>query len=333
MGRSRQTAETITRQISGLRTLQQQQLAREYAPSARRLSDGYNQALEGINRSIAGFAKNGKVAPLTESIKKNLDGMQPLITEESKLLQATGIRSGVNFGGIALAKGGLDTRGGNIEGFVGSKVDYVNSPEFKTAVNKLGTYHADNIANLISKQVALGKDPEASAAAIMGYFNASPALPKADIENLTRTLQNYAARRATSETYKRSGVKQWLWVANLGSACLSCSLLHNTIHDLSEEPICNDHHRGRCAMAPITPSWDDLLGISKGSPEYETGQSWFDNLSDAEKRKLLGVKLFEAYQRGDVVINTQTVVGVYNNPIFGEMRRRNTNGEIARLSQ
>lgn len=331
MGRPRRDVEQMLAEIRRQRDLQYARLARDYSPSARRLLDAYNRTLPAIEQLIFAYPDRINLATLLSGITRELNSLQTIVFAESSTLQTGGIRAGLDLAIQTLNKGGLAVRFNQpLLEALNASIGYVDSQAFIDAVEGYGAYHAGRVGDLILTQLALGKNPNETARLIWNYFTVDPKYPLADIENLTRTLQNYSARRGASEVYKRNGVTQWIWVANIGNprTCLSCIMLQGTVHDIEKEPFCNDHHRGRCSAAPVTPTWASM-GLTGGKePLIQTGVQYFDSLSDQQKQLLLGTQLFKAYAKGLADITPETVVGTYENSIFGTMRRVNSNAEI-----
>jgi hypothetical protein len=79
----------------------------------------------------------------------------------------------------------------------------------------------------------------------------------------------------------------------------------------------------------MTRSWQSL-GYSTGRDvEAELGRVWLLNQDEDSQRRYMGRDLYEAWRMGRVrEIDAQTVVGVYEHPVWGEMRIRKSNAEI-----
>lgn len=332
MGRARVNPASVFQTITNMRNLQATRLNREYAPTARRLNELYQEKLKVIQDALA----KETLRKIAGVIIQEFADISQMVQLEAPALQTSGVKAGYDLALPILNKGGVEVRATTAQlNTLLITIDYVSTQAFQNAVGGYGAYHAEVVGQLITAGQANGLNSQAVAAQIWQYFAGTPQKPLRDIENLTRTLMNYSARRATSEVYKANGVRFWIWVANLGNprTCLSCVMQHGTLHDIDKEPFLADHHRGRCAQAPLTPTWQQMGIVGGRDLSYPTGQEYFDNLSDTQKRLLLGADLFEAYRLGQAIITPDTVTGSYTNPIFGEMKRRNTNAEILRLSQ
>jgi hypothetical protein len=95
----------------------------------------------------------------------------------------------------------------------------------------------------------------------------------------------------------------------------------------------NDHHRGRCAAIPITPSWRELGFPDGREPAFETGVDWFNRQDAATQRAVLrNDRLFAAIQAGEVAFTPEMIVGTYDNDVFGRMRRARSFVEIVGAS-
>lgn len=317
-------------------------LANGFAPAAARLAEAYAGVLPEIERILSrlGDPQNpvyadgdvGQVEALDTlraRIARELVDLQRVIESQAATLQAGGVEIGISTGAANLTAGGMGV-GFNrptVQSIV-SAIDYVDSVAFRDAVGRLGTYHAEQIANLIVTSVAQGRNPREIARLARDYFTVRRS-PEADAYNLIQTTQIYSARRGTQAVYQENGVSEWVWSANIGDTrtCRACVAMHGTRHPVSE--VLNDHHRGRCAMVPVTPRWSEL-GFSGGAEvQIETGVDWFYRQDSETQRAVIGNNLiFEAIQRGQIDFSPDTIVGVYQNPIFGEMRRERSYREI-----
>lgn len=112
----------------------------------------------------------------------------------------------------------------------------------------------------------------------------------------TETLRVY--RQATLERFQASSVLTgWTWVAKLDErTCPVCVALHGTVHPLGEEM--GTHPNCRCAMAPLTETWNDDIPETRFTPE--TGETWFAKQSPERQRAMLGPGKFALYQAGEL---------------------------------
>ncbi|MCL5957851.1 MAG: phage head morphogenesis protein [Chloroflexi bacterium] len=73
----------------------------------------------------------------------------------------------------------------------------------------------------------------------------------------TEMLRSY--REASRQTYLANSdvVNGWIWHAVLSTrTCAACWAMNGTLHKLNER--LDDHVRGRCAMMPVTRTWQEL---------------------------------------------------------------------------
>lgn len=330
----------LERQIRITRERQFRQLAREYRPVAERLAEAYQRSIPGIEDaikklpdllnpqypSVVTAADQEVIEAFLKRTASDLDSLRRALDDTLPGLQNGAVEAGVR-GGIAnLNAGGMGVQFGRplLEG-IQAAVDYVDSPVFQLKLRELSAYHSDKIRDLLLIGQATGTNPRQTARLIAEYFTSRR--PLIDADNWARTTQMYAYRQGTRRVYERNGVREWIWSAALDDrTCMACIAMHGTRHPVTE--VLNDHHRGRCAMVPVTPTWAEL-GFSDGQePQYQTGVDWFNNLSDERKARIMGPQLYEGWKAGLFDFNPQTVVGTYQNDVFGEMRRRRTNQEI-----
>lgn len=118
---------------------------------------------------------------------------------------------------------------------------------------------------------------------------------------ITRTEQLDAYRNAAAKTMVRHEdvLAGWQWVSALTKrSCPSCIAMHGTIHSL-DEPGPLDHPCGRCSRLPITRSWRALgFDIDEPQDALPDKHAFWDGLSDADKKDVLGPRRYEAYQQG-----------------------------------
>lgn len=128
---------------------------------------------------------------------------------------------------------------------------------------------------------------------------------------IARTEALRAYREATRQAYlaNREVVKGWIWCAALdGRTCPSCWAMHGTVHGLNER--LDDHPNGRCAMIP-------LLREEEEAP-IEPGERAFERLAEEEQVRILGLRGYEAYRRGEVTL--KDFVGRRRSRDWGTMR-------------
>ncbi len=183
---------------------------------------------------------------------------------------------------------------------------------------------AEAARQALEQSILLGYGPERVAREIRNALGIS--LDRALKISRTEILRAY--RIANLESYKQNPniIKGWKWLtAGDGLVCISCRLMNGTVHKLSEEM--HSHPNCRCAMSPITISWEDLgemygldfsgidnppididalaekWGLSeKQVRQYKinqmSGKDWIESLSDNEQMRLMGKTKFYAWKDG-----------------------------------
>lgn len=154
----------------------------------------------------------------------------------------------------------------------------------------------------LSRGVALGLNPRRTAARMLtsveDSFNGG--LARALVIARTETLDAYRTAAQQAHSANRDVVRGWQWIATLSTrTCPACIAQHGSKHPLSE-PGPHDHHQGRCARMPITATWKEL-GIDAPEPAsvVPDAPTWWNGLSEADKRRILGPSRYDAYRRGD----------------------------------
>lgn len=174
-------------------------------------------------------------------------------------------------------------------------------------INLLAGTVADYVRNTLLEAVALGYNPRKTAGLIAEAFGRG----LTDALRMARTAQLWASRAATQAQYQLNAdiVVGWQWFATLDdTVCQSCIVMHGTVHGLDE--ILNDHHNGRCAMLPIVAGFDN--------PLEQTGVQWFESLSEAKQRQILGPGKFEAWKQGKFTL--PQLSREHNDDVYGAMR-------------
>lgn len=174
------------------------------------------------------------------------------------------------------------------------------SPLHDALVEQLGESVADQVGRALLRGVTLGWNPRKIASWMARELG----------QGLTwalrtaRTAQLWAYREASRASYVANSdiVEGWIWHAKLGDGrtCMSCIAMHGTVHEPGE--VLNDHHNGRCAMVPLTVSWETLglRGLPDTRPTVQAGRDWFDGLSAAEQQRYMGRSMWQAWQEGKV---------------------------------
>jgi hypothetical protein len=162
----------------------------------------------------------------------------------------------------------------------------------------------DRVIEQIISGVGQGFNPQKIARLIQDAFGGG----LTDALRNARTVQLWSYRDSARANYTAAGITQWVWWAELDDVCcMSCVSQHGSIHDMSET--LDDHYNGRCAMLPY------IEGLS---PTEQTGQSWFDSLSEQEQRKLMGPGKLEAYKAGQFTFDKLSKQ--VDNEVYGTMR-------------
>jgi hypothetical protein len=162
----------------------------------------------------------------------------------------------------------------------------------------------DRVIEQIISGVGQGFNPQKIARLIQDAFGGG----LTDALRNMRTVQLWSYRDSAKANYTAAGITQWQWWAELDDVCcMSCVSQHGSIHDMSET--LDDHYNGRCAMLPY------IEGLS---PTEQTGQAWFDSLSEQEQRKLMGPGKLEAYKAGQFTFDKLSKQ--VDNDVYGTMR-------------
>ena len=186
-----------------------------------------------------------------------------------------------------------------------------NGPLFEKLA-QLGPYTAQQVADAIVENVALGLNPQQWAGVIRDQMGGG----LTDAIRMARTVQLYSYREASRANYAANPrtVEGWYWFAQLDSdTCLSCVAQHGTLHPVDET--LNDHHNGRCNMIPAVVGFDNPMGDV-------TGEDWFSQLPEATQRAMMGPGKFNAWRDGKFTFGDLSSMRV--DPVYGPMRIEET---------
>lgn len=158
------------------------------------------------------------------------------------------------------------------------------------------------IGQELVRGVAEGLNPRETARLIMrnaqDHFNLS--LNRSLVITRTEQLDCYRAAGQATMLAHDGVLAGWQWVASLTArTCPSCIAQHGTLHSLSE-PGPLDHPCGRCARLPVTRSWRGM-GFDQDEPDdaLPDKHAFWDGLSDADQKHVLGPSRYTAYKRGE----------------------------------
>jgi SPP1 gp7 family putative phage head morphogenesis protein len=207
----------------------------------------------------------------------------------------------------------------------------------RTLLDGLAPDGVRQIGGAIVTGIATGKSPRETARIVSNAFgvNASRSL------TIARTETMRAYRESSRQAYLANPavVTGWTWVSALDRrTCACCYALHGSTHKADEQ--LDGHPSCRCVMAPITPTWKELLGnagsgITDTRVKLETGPARFAKLDPEVQRQILGPGKHRLYVQGKLEL--RDVVQRSRSRAWGTMRReasiRRSLDNAARRSQ
>ena len=151
--------------------------------------------------------------------------------------------------------------------------------------------------------IAVGDNPRRTAARLMKETEAgfNWGLTRALNIARTETLDAHRAATKAGEKANREVLAEWEWHASLDRrTCPSCLAKHGQRFPLEDDGP-QDHQQGRCARVSITKTWAEL-GFDIPEPKSVTRDSkeWFDSLTPATQREILGPTKLKLLQDGDI---------------------------------
>lgn len=172
-----------------------------------------------------------------------------------------------------------------------------------TYLEELGASVLDSIHSELIRGVSVGSNPRDVARRIMGRVQGRFAGGLGRAMTTARTVMldaNRDAARAT-ELANRAVLQEWEWSADLSpDTCRACFAMHGRRFPL-EQPGPEGHPNCRCARKVVTKSWEELgfHGIEEPPPLTPDADKFFDGLSEAEQRRILGNAGFEQWKAGN----------------------------------
>lgn len=134
---------------------------------------------------------------------------------------------------------------------------------------------------------------------------------------IARTEMMRAYRQGTLAEYRESKVvRGFKRLVKKSTACVACLMLDGEQYKVKEE--LEDHPNGKCQAVPLVRGMDD--------PAWETGRAYFEGLSEAEQRKLMGNQKFEAWKEGKFDLSAMAVKT--SDPVWGSEPRVATVKEL-----
>ena len=164
-----------------------------------------------------------------------------------------------------------------------------DSPLMKGFIKGYGLDLAQKIGSEILDGVGLGMNPFKVGKLISKYLG----LGLSDAIRLARTTQMWTYREATRATMAANSniLDGWIWFAIMDQAvppCESCLSNHGKLFPVNE-PL-DDHWNGRCVQLPHVAGDDN--------PITESGEEWFNKLTEEQQRGIMGKEKLNAYKEG-----------------------------------
>lgn len=151
--------------------------------------------------------------------------------------------------------------------------------------------------------IAVGEHPNRVAAKLLKQVGSEFNGGLSRAMTIARTEMLDAHREAGKAADKKNAdvLGAWEWNAKLDArTCPSCIAQHGSRHSLDESgPL--DHQCGRCARVPVTKTWKEL-GFDIEEPRSATpnAEEWFDNLTPATQKEILGATRLQLLQDGQI---------------------------------
>lgn len=182
-----------------------------------------------------------------------------------------------------------------------------STEQITSLTNALSPQAYDVVRRELIRGVAAGTSPRDTAARIVRRaeqgFNGG--LNRALTIARTETLDAHRAAAALGQAQQTEVLTGWVWLADFsGRVCPACLSQHGTRHPL-DDPGPLGHQNCRCDRMPVAKTWAELgfPDIAEPASVLPDAKTWFDGLSGAEQRHILGPTRLTAYQAGDYPIS------------------------------
>lgn len=140
-------------------------------------------------------------------------------------------------------------------------------------------------------------------------------------QTIARTEMIRANREASLDAFRQSQVTNgWYWHAQLDQrTCFACAMMSGTAHTNAEH--LDGHPNCRCDMIPKTLTWEELgfTGVPDSSYRPPLGEKWFDGLTEAQQRGMLGPTKYDALKNGELA--KRDLIARPRSKEWGTMRR------------
>ena len=160
-----------------------------------------------------------------------------------------------------------------------------------------------SIRRQLLRGIAVGSNPRTVARravqAVEGAFHGG--LSRALTIARTEMLDAHRAAGQAVEERNPDLVAEWAWEAHLGPrTCRACLAMHGQRFPIST-PGPQGHQNCKCARVPVAKTWAELgfTGIRERPSLHRSSEAYFNRLSEANQRAILGDAGFEAWKRGD----------------------------------
>ena len=184
----------------------------------------------------------------------------------------------------------------------------------RTLLDKLGQQAAQDVGDVLTHAVAVGRNPRRTARDIQDALggNLNRAL------TIARTEQMRAYRTASLRSYQENSdiLRGWQWRCSPSRrTCPVCLAMDGQEFSL-EEPFAS-HQNCRCCPIPILRD--------RPAPPHETGAEWFAKQDEATQREMLGPGKQKLYAEGKLTL--ADLVGVKDDAQWGKSRYQRSIGD------
>ena len=319
----------------------------------KQLGSAYSQLYKRLSEKIELEARrifeNGGETVSRTWIIDRLSALREQMTDELKKFST--ITEGAIDGQTleALMAGGkqatamMEAIAGGTRGFVGVDFSKLNTAQIDTMlaflapgsplrdkISGMSSFHSQAVMDQLVEAIALGYNPYKTAKNIAPFLDKVLETAKngmasvlADAVRMARTAQIWTYRAAAQANYQANDdvVSGWQWNCSEDElVCPACLSLHGQIFE--SDVMQDGHYNCRCFMVPV------VLGqplISENA-----GQEYFDSLSEAEQRDIMGDKAYELYKDGKISLSDFSTQR--EDDTYGTMRNTTSLSDLEKIA-
>jgi hypothetical protein len=253
----------------------------------------------GLEPSLAWYYQEARLENVLREIRGHLDEFSKDALEFSSQGRDDAYQLGaVHALRLAEAQVWGDIAGLDAGAFANAQALLSASSPLKALFDQVGPQAAYAAREVFAQAVAEGWNPRKTGRALANQIEG---LAKRRTVLIARTEQIRAYRTANRDVYARNAdvLQGWRWTAaKTPATCALCLAMDGEV--FPPEEVLSSHPACRCSMVPL-PKTDF------GGPKPQSGEAYFQKLTDAEQNRILGKGKAEMYREGKLTLKDNVV--------------------------